>query len=253
MLFLTTVNFYHYLAVLRNEENEELLRVLLCFYQSWRKIYRPLYFCMGYHCKPGNNDIVILTHLYYEVRARHIKFLNPDQVQIHTGFYHFMEIGKICHNKNIFSNNNNNNNKLSKLKLRDEIIRRFASLHNFEENGTGQYRVWIPRTQNLTLKRSEYNQVWDYFCDTELEIRGRPTRVGINTVRGGLGKTCTMIYTMIIYIFTSNFTENHLALFASFHIVIKELGPVLKRLISTSPGLKFCSTSCIYLPMHCLE
>ena len=70
--------------------------------------------------------------------------------------------------------------------------------------------------------------------------------MGINTVRGGLGKNCTMIYTMIIYIFTSNFTRNHLALFASFHIVIKELGPLLKRLISGSPGLKFCSTFCIY-------
>ena len=59
----------------------------------------------------------------------HIKFFNPDQVQIHTSFHHFMEIGKICHNKNIFSNNNNDNNKLSKLKLRNEIIRRFARLH----------------------------------------------------------------------------------------------------------------------------
>ena len=85
---------------------------------------------------------------------------------------------------------------------------------------------------------------------TELEIRGRPTRVGINSVRGGLGKTCSMIYTMIIYIFTSNFTRNQLALFASFHIIINKLAPVLKRPIGASPGLKFCSTFCIYLPIH---
>ena len=77
--------------------------------------------------------------------------------------------------------------------------------------------------------------------------------MGITSVRGGLGKTCTMIYTMIIYIFTSNFARNQLALFASFHIFIKELGLVLKRLISASPELKFCSTVCIYLPVHCLE
>ena len=32
----------------------------------------------------------------------------------------------------------------------------------------------------------------------------------------------------------------------------KVLGPVPERPISANPGLKFCSTFCIYLPMHCL-
>ena len=170
-------------------------------------------------------------------------------VWIHAGFHHFMEIGKICHSKNIFSNNNNNNNnnKLSKLKLRDEIIR-LADLQGFmrgewnwpisclNDSETherdsmsleppppppipwGFWGFWflppfnhscLSCTQILTLRRSEYNRVWDYFPVTELEIQGRSTRVGINTVRGGLGKNCTVIYTMIIYIFTSNFTRDH--------------------------------------------
>ena len=30
-------------------------------------------------------------------------------------------------------------------------------------------------------------------------------------------------------------------------------GPVPERPISANPGLKFCSTFCIYLPMQCLE
>ena len=30
------------------------------------------------------------------------------------------------------------------------------------------------------------------------------------------------------------------------------MGPVPERPISANPGLKFCSTFCIYLPMHCL-
>ena len=30
-------------------------------------------------------------------------------------------------------------------------------------------------------------------------------------------------------------------------------GPVPERLFTANPGLKFCSTLCIYLPMHCLE
>ena len=79
-----------------------------------------------------SQPIIVLYSYTFVLRSegRHIKFLNPDHVQIHTGFHHFMEIGKICHNKNIFSNNNNNNNKLSKLKLRDEIIRWFARLHS---------------------------------------------------------------------------------------------------------------------------
>ena len=77
--------------------------------------------------------------------------------------------------------------------------------------------------------------------------------MGINTVKGGLGKNCTMIYTMIIDIFTGNFGRNHLALFASFHIVIKGLALVPKRRISANPGLKFFSTFCIYLLMHCLN
>ena len=29
--------------------------------------------------------------------------------------------------------------------------------------------------------------------------------------------------------------------------------PVPERPISANPGLKFCSTFCIYLPMHCIE
>ena len=29
--------------------------------------------------------------------------------------------------------------------------------------------------------------------------------------------------------------------------------PVPERLFTANPGLKFCSTFCIYLPMHCLE
>ena len=31
------------------------------------------------------------------------------------------------------------------------------------------------------------------------------------------------------------------------------IGPVPERPISTNPGLQFCSTFCIYLPLHCLE
>ena len=31
------------------------------------------------------------------------------------------------------------------------------------------------------------------------------------------------------------------------------LGPVPERPISANPGLKFCSTFCIYLLMHCLK
>ena len=48
------------------------------------------------------------------------------QAWIHTRLHHFKEIGQICHNKYIFTNINKN--KLSKLKSRDEIIRRSARL-----------------------------------------------------------------------------------------------------------------------------
>ena len=224
---------------------------MLCFYQSWRKIHRPLYFCMGYHCKPGNNNIVFLhicitkwgpvtlsSSILIRCRSTPVSTILWKSVRFVTIKIYLVTIITITIN---FPSWNWG-------------MKQFSDLQGFiRGEWTGQYRVWIPRTQNLTLRRSEYNQVWDYFRVTELDIRGRPTRVGINSVRRGLGKTCTMIYTMIIYIFTSNFTRNQLALFASFHIVIKELGPLLKRPTSTSPGLKFYSTFCIYLPMHCLE
>ena len=35
--------------------------------------------------------------------------------------------------------------------------------------------------------------------------------------------------------------------------LVSYLGPVPGRLISPNPGLKFCSTFCIYPTMHCLE
>ena len=87
------------------------------------------------------------------MRARLIKFLNPDQVQTHTGFHHFMEIGKICHNKNIFINNNNNNNKLSKLKLRDEIIRWFGRLHSWTMD-------WPISCLNPSYPESYTEEIW---------------------------------------------------------------------------------------------
>ena len=34
---------------------------------------------------------------------------------------------------------------------------------------------------------------------------------------------------------------------------IEALGPVPERPINPNPGLKFCSTFCIYLPMHCFK
>ena len=58
-------------------------------------------------------------------RSRSAQQSGSLQARIHTGFHRFTEIGQIFHNKYIF----NNNEILSKLKLRDEIIRRFARLH----------------------------------------------------------------------------------------------------------------------------
>ena len=57
------------------------------------------------------------------------------QARIHTGFHRFTENGQTCQNKYIF----NNNKQLSKLKPRDEIIRRFARLHSWRrELANGQ-------------------------------------------------------------------------------------------------------------------
>ena len=58
-------------------------------------------------------------------RSRSAQQSGSLQARIHTGFHRFTEIGQIFHNKYIF----NNNKILSKLKLRDEIIRRFVRLH----------------------------------------------------------------------------------------------------------------------------
>ena len=58
-------------------------------------------------------------------RSRSAQQSGSLQARIHTGFHRFTEIGQIFHNKYIF----NDNKILSKLKLRDEIIRRFARLH----------------------------------------------------------------------------------------------------------------------------
>ena len=58
-------------------------------------------------------------------RSRSAQQSGSLQARIHYGFHRFTEIGQIFHNKYIF----NNNKILSKLKLRDEIIRRFARLH----------------------------------------------------------------------------------------------------------------------------
>ena len=35
--------------------------------------------------------------------------------------------------------------------------------------------------------------------------------------------------------------------------MLRNKGPVSERPISANLGLKFCSTFCIYIPMHCLE
>ena len=40
-------------------------------------------------------------------------------------------------------------------------------------------------------------------------------------------------------------------MFDVFFFTLRVLVP--ESLISVNPGLKFCSTFCIYLPMHCLE
>ena len=60
-----------------------------------------------------------------------------------------------------------------------------------------------------------------------------------------------------VIIFANTNNRGGICLFSRNEVTILVLqsaqDPVPERPISANPGIKFCSTFCIYLPVHCLE
>ena len=94
--------FLSYLAVLKNEENEVLLRVSAEHFVSTSHEGKYTdHFTFAWDITVSQviiNNIVFLHICIYEVRALILSssILIRD-LRIHTSFHHFMEISKICH------------------------------------------------------------------------------------------------------------------------------------------------------------
>ena len=88
-------------------------------------------------------------------------------------------------------------------------------------------------------------------CDVTLRLHFHACVVSVYCVLTSLLPLWNTIIAISICLFRLQFSAFWWNLFDVFFITLRVLVP--ESLISVNPGLKFCSTFCIYLPMHCLE
>ena len=88
-------------------------------------------------------------------------------------------------------------------------------------------------------------------CDVALRLHFHACIVSVYCVLTSLLPLWNTITAISICLFCLQFSAFWWNLFDVLFITLWGLVP--ESLISVNPGLKFCSTFCIYLPMHCLE